>query len=88
VIVAGARDAILSTRWHSTRLHARTERSWLRVLEEGGHMPHHVAPGQVLAAIDQAGAMAWDRSLRRRPHAGLKEGGRVPPVAVGIMPCG
>ena len=37
-------------------------------------MVHHVATGQVMAAIDQAAAIVWDRSLLLRPAAGLKSG--------------
>ncbi len=73
VLVAGASDRHLSTRWHSTHLHECLERSWLRLVEGSGHMIHHVAPGQVMAAIDQAAGMVWDRSLRQRPAAGLKD---------------
>jgi pimeloyl-ACP methyl ester carboxylesterase len=73
VLVAGASDRHVSTRWHSARLHERLERSWLRVIEGCGHMIHHMAPGQVMAAIDQAAGMVWDRSLRHRAPAGLKD---------------
>lgn len=74
VLVAGARDRLLGTRWHSARLHDQLEVSWLRVVEDAGHMVHHVATGQVLAAIDQAAAMVWDRSLLLRTAMGLKAG--------------
>jgi pimeloyl-ACP methyl ester carboxylesterase len=73
VLVAGASDWHVNTRWHSARLHERLDRSWLRVVEGCGHMIHHVAPGQVMAAIDQAAGMVWDRSLKHRPPAGLKD---------------
>src|SRR5688572_27237725 len=66
VLVAGAKDRLLGTRWHSARLHDRLEGSWLRVVEGNGHMLHHVATGQVMTAIDQAAAMVWDRSLLLR----------------------
>ena len=88
VLVAGAKDRLLSTRWHSRRLHEQLERSWLRVVEDTGHMVHHVATGQVVAAIDQAAGMVWDRSLLLRPPAGLKVG-EPPRVAVPppVVPC-
>lgn len=73
VLVAGASDRHLSTRFHSARLHQRLERSWLRLVEGSGHMIHHVAPGQVMAAIDQAAGMVWDRPMLRRPASGLKD---------------
>jgi pimeloyl-ACP methyl ester carboxylesterase len=88
VLVAGARDGLLSTRWPSTRLHARVPRSWLRIVEDTGHMPHHVATGQVMAAIDQAAAMVWDPSLRWRQAAGLKADAAPKQVMPGIVPCG
>ncbi|HEX6703916.1 MAG TPA: alpha/beta hydrolase [Albitalea sp.] len=88
VLVAGAQDRELSTRWHSRRLHERLARSWLRVVEDSGHMVHHVATGQVMASIDQAAAMVWDRSLLLRTPSGLKSS---EPAAVArplpFMPC-
>lgn len=87
VLVAGAQDRLLSTRWHAGRLHEQLARSWLRVVEGAGHMVHHVAPGQVTAAIDQAAGMVWDRSLLLRRPSGLK-GADPPPVqAPLIVPC-
>lgn len=53
VLVAGAEDHLLSTRWHSSHLHEQIEDSWLRIVEDAGHMVHHVAPGQVVAAVEQ-----------------------------------
>jgi pimeloyl-ACP methyl ester carboxylesterase len=88
VLVAGARDRYVSTAWHSSRLHEHVDRSWLRVVEDTGHMVHHVATGQVMAAIDQAAGLAWDRELLSRPPAGLKAG-EAPRVAVPppVVPC-
>lgn len=74
VLVAGAKDRLLGTRWHSARLHDRLQVSWLRIVEDAGHMVHHVATGQVMAAIDQAAAMVWDRALLLRTASGLKAG--------------
>ena len=67
VLMAGAGDRYVSTRWHSCRLHELLDFSWLRVVEGAGHMVHHVAASQVLAAIDQAAAMG--PSLPRVPLA-------------------
>lgn len=58
VIVAGAQDRLLSTRWNSSALHGRLPASWLRIVEGSGHMVHHTATSQVMAAIDQAAALA------------------------------
>ncbi|HJV63752.1 MAG TPA: alpha/beta hydrolase, partial [Albitalea sp.] len=85
VLVAGGSDRVLSTRWHSARLHDELERSWLRVVEGAGHMVHHAAARQVVAAVDQAAAMVWDRSLLLRPSTGLKAG-EVPAPAPRPMP--
>jgi pimeloyl-ACP methyl ester carboxylesterase len=74
VLIAGAKDRYVSTAWHSSRLHEQVERSWLRVVEGTGHMVHHVATGQVAAAIEQAAGLAWDRALLERRPAGLKAG--------------
>ena len=90
VLVAGARDRYLSTTWHSAHLHELLDRSWLRIVEDAGHMVHHAAPAQVLAAIDQAAAMAWDRSLRFKRTTGVKadEATRQPsPFTAPIAPC-
>ena len=72
VLVAGADDRMSSTRWQSGRLHHRLAHSWLRIVEGSGHMIHHAATGQVMAAIDQAAAIVWDRSLLLRPATGLR----------------
>jgi pimeloyl-ACP methyl ester carboxylesterase len=72
VIVAGAGDRHVNTRWHSGRLHRLLDFSWLRIVEGAGHMVHHVAPAQVVAAIDQAASMG--ASLPRVPLAGDRDG--------------
>jgi pimeloyl-ACP methyl ester carboxylesterase len=72
VLVAGAGDRCVSTLWHSSRLHELLDFSWLRIVEGAGHMPHHVATPQVLAAIDQAAAMG--PSLTRVSLAGDRDG--------------
>lgn len=87
VLVAGGKDRVLSTRWHSGRLHPLLEHSWLRVVEDTGHMVHHVATGQVMAAIDQAAGIVWDRSLLLRPAAGLKAGEEGPSRIPFVVPC-
>jgi pimeloyl-ACP methyl ester carboxylesterase len=87
VLVAGGQDRQLSTRWHSGRLHDRLDRSWLRIVEGSGHMVHHVATGQVMAAIDQAAALVWDRSLLLRPPAGLRSEGEARAAIPLAVPC-
>ena len=61
VVIAGASDRLLVTRWNSSRLIERLPHSWLRVVEGSGHMVHHTAPSQVLAAIHQAAGMVRPR---------------------------
>src|SRR5205085_5743597 len=68
--------------------HRKLDRSWLRVVEGSGHMVQHVAPGQVMAAIDQAAGIVWDRSLLLRPPTGLKAGGQgQAPIPFAFVPC-
>jgi pimeloyl-ACP methyl ester carboxylesterase len=63
VIMAGADDKHVTTRLHSERLHAELPHSSLHVTAGAGHMLHHVAQEEVLAAIDQA-ASAVGAELR------------------------
>jgi pimeloyl-ACP methyl ester carboxylesterase len=58
VIMAGDSDRIVDPVVHSIHLHRDIPHSALKVLPETGHMPHHTAPSEVLAAID----MAWHES--------------------------
>lgn len=91
VLVAGASDRYLSTTWHSAHLHELLDRSWLRIVEGAGHMVHHAAPAQVMAAVEQAAALAWDRSLKFKRPAGVKadEASRLPSpfTAPIVVPC-
>ena len=54
VIVAGAKDKLVTTERQSVRLHQEVAQSTLRTLRGAGHMIHHTAPGYVLAAIHEA----------------------------------
>ena len=58
VIIAGDRDTIVSPDIHARALAAKLPNSKLVVLEGVGHMPHHVAPDRVVAAIDEVTAEA------------------------------
>ena len=77
VVIAGANDKVLVTRWNSSRLVERLPRSWLRVVEGSGHMVHHTAPNQVLAAIHQAAGMVQPRPAEMRFDSEVK-----PPTAL------
>jgi pimeloyl-ACP methyl ester carboxylesterase len=54
-IVAGRGDKVVFMDEQTKRLHAALPHSRLTIVEEAGHMVHHTAPGEVLAAI-RAGA--------------------------------
>jgi pimeloyl-ACP methyl ester carboxylesterase len=58
VVVAGAQDHLLSTRWHSRKLAERLPQVRLHVVEHAGHMVHHTAPEAIRDAIDLAAALA------------------------------
>jgi pimeloyl-ACP methyl ester carboxylesterase len=69
VIIAGGGDRIVSTARQSEALHRDIPGSRLRRLADVGHMVHHIAPGVVLAAIDEAAAMSARRGGERDPTA-------------------
>lgn len=58
VIVAGEQDRMVMTNWHSRRLAERIPNATLRIVPGAGHMVHHTATLQVLAAIDEAAGRA------------------------------
>jgi len=60
VIAAGRNDRFLSTGWHARRLHDAVAGSRLHVIDDAGHMVHHVATAQVMAAIDDAAGLAGE----------------------------
>jgi pimeloyl-ACP methyl ester carboxylesterase len=53
VIVTGADDQIADARRQSERLHQKLPRSEFIRVPGAGHMIHHLAPHQVVAAIDR-----------------------------------
>ena len=58
VIITGDRDTVVSPDIHARAFAAKLPQSKLVVLEGVGHMPHHVAPDRVVAAIDELAAEA------------------------------
>lgn len=68
VVMAGAADRHVDPYAHSVRLHQCLPRSTLRLAQGAGHMVHHVARGDVMAAIDAAAALG-ERRRRSRDHA-------------------
>jgi pimeloyl-ACP methyl ester carboxylesterase len=53
-LVSGDRDGIVDPRRHTMRLAAMLPRAGTTIIEDVGHMPHHVAAPQIVAAIDRA----------------------------------
>jgi pimeloyl-ACP methyl ester carboxylesterase len=68
-IVAGQKDRLVSTAWHSSRLHRRLPGSRLHVVPNAGHMVHHTAPDAVAAALDELVARAWPKGLSESAQA-------------------
>lgn len=66
MIVAGERDAMITTDWHSRWLHEQMPDSGLQVVPQAGHMVHHVATHQVLKAIDEAARRSGEVPGTRR----------------------
>src|SRR4051812_591690 len=58
VILTGGDDQIADVDRQSKRLHEEIPQSELTVLPGLGHMVHHLAPDQVIKAIDRAAALA------------------------------
>lgn len=58
VIVAGDGDTYVNTHVHSEHLHRELPQSEYRTVHGAGHMVHHVAPQQVMDAIDRAAQAA------------------------------
>lgn len=54
VIMAGTDDRYVNSGWNSVRLHRELPGSELTLAPGAGHMVHHIAPEEVMAAIDAA----------------------------------
>ena len=50
-LIAGSDDRIVETAKHSARLHQELTTSTFRIVPDCGHMVHHAAPEEVIAAI-------------------------------------
>src|ERR687886_2636507 len=66
VILTGGDDQIADVGRQSRRLHEEIPQSELIVLPGLGHMVHHLAPDQVIKAIDRAAELAGVASLAQR----------------------
>jgi pimeloyl-ACP methyl ester carboxylesterase len=58
VIITGDRDTIVSPKIHAQALAKVLPHGRLEVLKGVGHMPHHVAPDRVAAAVEEVAAQA------------------------------
>jgi pimeloyl-ACP methyl ester carboxylesterase len=66
VIMAGEDDRLVAST-QSERLHAELPDSMLRIVPGVGHMIHHIMPNEVLAAVDEAAALADAEAPPVRP---------------------
>jgi pimeloyl-ACP methyl ester carboxylesterase len=58
VIVAGGDDQIVDVGRHSARLHHELPGSELTIVPGQGHMVHHLAPEQIVAAVHRVTQLA------------------------------
>ena len=58
-LIAGSDDRIVDTDKHSARLHRELGTSTFCSVAGKGHMVHHAAPHEVIAAIGRVGAHRW-----------------------------
>jgi pimeloyl-ACP methyl ester carboxylesterase len=79
-IVAGSQDLLLSTAWHSRRLHRRLPGSRLYLVPNAGHMVHHTAPQAVVAAVDD---LAGRTGRHGEAESASAASGLCPPTALG-----
>lgn len=63
VVMAGAGDLLINPQHNAVRLHDALSQSTLTLTPGAGHMVHHVAPEQVMEAINSAEQAAQQRGL-------------------------
>ena len=71
-LIAGSDDLIVNTEQHSVRLHQELASSNFRCIAGCGHMVHHAAPEEVLAAIAAAGLSGAAKAAARLAAAATK----------------
>jgi len=74
VILAGAEDGVVDPDRHARKLHAELGYSNLHVFPNIGHMLHHAAPPEVLAAVALTGTEAFEHMMREIPERFLQPG--------------
>lgn len=67
-LIAGSDDRIVDTDLHSARLHRELGTSTFRKVPGCGHMVHHAAPEEVIAAIARVGRSPETRAKLTRRH--------------------
>ncbi|MGE5545871.1 MAG: alpha/beta fold hydrolase [Solirubrobacterales bacterium] len=78
VIVTGDGDTVVDPVTQSIRLHRDIPHSTVKVVAEAGHMVHHVAPADVMSAIDLAWHESELQALAMGPVAGAASGRGAP----------
>ena len=63
MIVAGDKDRLVMTSWHSKALHERLPGTHLQLVSGAGHMVHHTETAQVAKAVHEA----WNMSSTPQP---------------------
>ena len=71
-LIAGSDDRIVETDKHSARLHRELGTSTFRNVLGSGHMVHHAAPEEVIAAIAAVGAIRRGGATTKSPAARRK----------------
>ncbi|WP_159715335.1 alpha/beta fold hydrolase [Geminicoccus flavidas] len=64
VIISGDGDRLVDAGAQSGRLHQILAQSSFDLMQGAGHMPHHLAPGLIVAAIERAAGLAGGPLLR------------------------
>jgi pimeloyl-ACP methyl ester carboxylesterase len=73
VIVTGSADATVSPQLHARAFAAAVPRARLVMLAGIGHMPHHVEPDEVVAAVEQLAARQITHPSGKREHAAVND---------------
>jgi len=71
-LIAGSDDLIVDTNEHSARLHRELGASTFHRIARCGHMVHHAAPEEVVAAIAAIGRVGGSSAASRLATAGTK----------------
>ena len=67
-VMAGGDDRYVNTHAQSERLHEELQHSVFHVTNGAGHMPHHLAPDEVMRLIDDLTAGGGGQRIAAAPH--------------------